>query len=187
MILRVISGAFMIALLVAGWLLLNSEQNSLALRPAGAPTTLDPGYSARNADLVETGPDGRPMYTLHAAEIEQQPASRVAVLDDVTMQFRDETGHVWNGRANRGFVQDGASQIDLQGAVSLWGLLPSTQQPIDLASDRLTVDTRTEIVTTSDPVVLEWNGQRLYARGLVARLREERMTLESDVHGTYQP
>jgi LPS export ABC transporter protein LptC len=186
MILRVLAGAAVIALLVAGWLLLNSEEGGPAVPLTAAPAA-NPGYSARDAVLVETGQDGRPMYTLHAAEIRQQAASDVTVLDDVTMQFRDATGHIWNGSANQGFVVDGASQIDLSGAVRLWGLLPSTQQPIQLSSDRLAVDTRTEIVTTRDPVVLDWNGQILHGRGLIAHLREERLKLESDVHGVHQP
>ena len=187
MILRVLAGAALIALLIAGWLLLNSEEGGPALPLTAARTTTNPGYSARDAVLVETGEDGRPIYTLHAAEIEQQAASEVTVLDQVTMQFRDEAGHVWNGRADRGFLVDGAAQVDLSGAVRLWGLLPSTQQPIQLSSDRLAVNTRTEIVTTKDPVVLDWNGQILHARGLVAHLREQRVKLESDVHGVYQP
>ncbi len=187
MILRVLAGAVLIALLVAGWLLLNNEEMGPAAPLAGARPPPNPGYSAHNASLIETGPDGRPMYTIHAAEIEQQPDSQVTELDDVTMQFRDEGGHVWNGRADRGFVLDNASQIDLSGAVRLWGVLPSTQQPIQVSSDRFAVDTRTEIVTTKDPVVLEWSGQVLHAHGLIAHLREQRVRLESDVHGTYNP
>ncbi len=187
MIARALASAVMIGLLIGGWLLLDSEQNAAAVSTSAARTIPNPGYSARDAVLVETGADGRPMYTVHAAQVEQQAASAVTQLDEVTMQFRDAAGHVWNGRADRGFVTEGASQIDLAGGVRLWGLLPSTQQPIELSSDHLAVDTRTEIVTTKDPVVLGWNGQLLHGRGLVAHLHEQRLTLESDVHGIYQP
>lgn len=187
MILRVLASAAVIALLIAGWLALSSEQDGPTVAPPSVRAAGNPGYTASNADLVETGPDGRPMYTLHAAEIRQPPAAQFAVLDDVTMQFRDQTGQLWNGRANRGLVWNGASQIDLSGAVRLWGSLASTQQSVQISSERLAVDTRTEIVNTNDPVVLEWGRQRLQARGLVAHLREQHVKLESDVHGTYQP
>ncbi len=187
MILRVISGAAFIALLVAGWLLLNGVENAPAAPQAGARPVPNPGYSAREAEVIQTGPDGQPMYTLHAAKIDEQPASQITVLQNVTIEFRDPNGHVWNGRADEGTVVDGATQIDLSGAVKLWGLLPSSEQPISLSSDRLAVDTRTEIVTTRDPVLLEWSGQRLEGRGLVAHLREQRVKVEADVRGTYQP
>ncbi len=187
MILRVLAAAAVIALLIAGWLALTSEQNGPAAPPRSSRADANPGYTASNADLIETGPDGRPMYTLHAAEIRQPPAAQFAVLDNVTVQFHDQTGQLWNGRADRGLVWSGASQVDLSGAVRLWGVLTSTQQSVQISSERLDVDTRTEIVTTKDPVALEWGRQRLSAHGLVAHLREQRVELESDVHGTYQP
>jgi LPS export ABC transporter protein LptC len=186
MILRVLAGAAVIALLIVGWLTVNDAQNAPVPVPVlrKAP---NPGYAAQDAVLIETGPDGRPMYTLHASEIRQQPASDLVTLEDVTLQFRDRTGTVWNGRANQGIVSNAASDVALSGAVTLSGRLPSDQQPVAITSDALAVDTRGEVVTTKDPVVLEWNGQRLSARGLVAHLRDERVKLESDVHGQYHP
>lgn len=188
MILKVLAGAAVIALLFAGWLTFNSEQNNA---PAQATARLaagaSSGYSARDAELIETGADGRPMYTLHASTIRQQPGTQTAVLDDVAFQFRDAAGEVWNGHADQGYVQGAASTVDLTGAVSFWGTLPQSAAPVRISSDRLDVDTRTEVVTTPDPVVLEWNGQSLDARGLVAHLKEQWVKLQSDVHGTYHP
>jgi lipopolysaccharide export system protein LptC len=185
-ILRVLMGAIVIGLLLAGWLVLNKEQNGPAVPRAG-PAQPSPGYSARNAVLIETGPNGHPMYTLHAARIRQEPDSEITLLDQVELQFRDRQGNLWNGRADEGRVVNGASEVELTGNVVISGLAPGTQQPIEISSDRFDVDTRTEIVTTDDPVVLDWNGQILHARGLVAQLKEERVTLESDVHGRYVP
>jgi lipopolysaccharide export system protein LptC len=186
MIFRMLAGVVVVALLVAGWLMANDEQNGPAATVA-TPKAPDPGYSAQDAMLVETGRDGLPIYTLHASTIQQQPASAVTVLDNVSLQFRDPAGRVWNARANQGFVSNGTSDVELSGAVSLTGLMPSDQQPVSITTDALAVDTRTEIVTTTDPVAIEWNGQTLSARGLVAHLKEQRVKLEADVHGLYQP
>lgn len=186
MILRVLAGAAVIALLIVGWLTVNDAQNASSPVPAVRKVS-NPGYAARDAVLIETGPDGHPMYTLHASEIRQQPASDLVTLENVTFQFRDPTGGVWNGRANQGVVSNGTANVDLSGAVTLSGVLPSDRLPVAISSDTLAVDTRGEVVTTKDPVVLEWNGQRLSARGLVAHLKDERVTLESDVHGVYRP
>jgi lipopolysaccharide export system protein LptC len=177
-------GAVVVGILLAGWLLLNSEQNGPAA-PAPGATTANPGYSARDAVLIETAADGQPMYTLHAARIRQEPASEITTLDQVQMQFRDRAGNVWNGRADEGRVVDQASQVELTGNVILSGLAPGTREPIEITSDRFDVDTHAEVVTTDDPVVLDWNGQLVNARGLIARLKEQRVTLKSDVHGRY--
>ncbi len=179
-------GAIVIGLLLAGWVVLNREQNGPAAPPAG-PAASSPGYSARNAVLVETASDGHPMYTLHAERIHQEPDSAITTLEQVQMQFRDHQGNLWNGRADQGRVVDQASEVELTGHVVISGLAPGTQQPIKISSHQFDVDTHTEVVTTDEPVVLDWNGQLLLARGLIARLKEERVTLESDVHGRYVP
>lgn len=186
MILRVLGGAAVIALLVIGWLSVNDER----IGPAPAAVRakrLNPGYAAQNAVLIETGPDGRPMYTLHASEIREQPTSQAVRLLDVTLEFRDPHGGVWNGRANEGLVSSGAAHVALSGAVTLTGALPESTAPLSISTDRLAVDTRSDVVTTTDPVVLEWNGEQVSARGLVAQLKDQRVTLESDVHGHYHP
>jgi lipopolysaccharide export system protein LptC len=186
MITRVLTSAVIMGLLIAGLFVLYNEQSGPAAPPPAARPT-SPGYAAQDAVLVETAPDGDPMYTLHAARIRQEPASQITTLDQVQMQFRDEAGNVWNGRADEGQVLNGASQVELIGHVTIAGLLPGTNQPVQVASDRLNVDTRTEVVTTDDPVVLDWNGQLVHARGLVARLKEQWVRLESNVHGHYVP
>jgi len=185
MILRVLAGAAIIALLIVGWLTINDAQNAPPSMPV-ARRVPNPGYAAQDAELIETGPNGRPMYALHASEIRQQPASDFVTLEKVTLQFRDPRGGVWNGRADQGVVSNGASKVDLTGAVTLSGRLPD-EAPVSISSNALAVDTRTEIVTTKDPVVFELNGQQLTARGMVADLKDERVELESDVHGLYRP
>ncbi|MGH8260720.1 MAG: LPS export ABC transporter periplasmic protein LptC [Steroidobacteraceae bacterium] len=186
-LLRALAVVAVIALLAVGWLALNSEQNAPPA-PAAAPISVQtPGYSAQDAVLIETGDDGKPMYTLRAADIRQQPASQIAVLDQVQMRFRDAAGGVWTGRADQGRVIDGASRVDLSGMVTITGPLPGSSEPARISSDRLSIDTRDEVVTTHDPVKLAWGEQHLSARGLIAHLRKQRIRLEADVHGSFSP
>ena len=186
MILRVLMGAIVVGVLLAGWLLLNSQQSGPAVAASG-PRAENPGYSARDAVLIETASDGHPMYTLRAARIRQEPASEITTLDRVQLQFRDQTGSIWNGRAEHGRVVERASQVELTGNVIISGFAPGTQEPVAVSSDRFDVDTHAQIVTTDDPVVLDWNGQLVHAVGLIAHLKQQRVTLKSDVHGRYVP
>ncbi|HTT01642.1 MAG TPA: LPS export ABC transporter periplasmic protein LptC, partial [Steroidobacteraceae bacterium] len=179
--------AAVLALLVAAWLMLRTEQGATATPSPGAAALANPGYSARGAVLVQTGADGKPMYTLSAARIQQEPASQVSDLEDVHLTFRDETGHLWNGRADHGRVVDDATQVDLSGNVQLSGVLASSTAPATISSERLHLDTRAEIVSTRDPVVLAWSGQSVAGRGMVVQLRSEQLRIESDVHGRYVP
>lgn len=187
MILRAFAAAAVIALLAIAWLALNGESRGPTVPATATVSAQSPGYSARNAVLMETGADGMPMYTLHAAEIREQPASRDALLERVAMQFRDPDGQVWNGRSDQARVIDQAAKIQLAGHVALSGLLPGNPEPIRISTDRLSVDTHAETVETADEVTIDWGGGQIQARGIVAHLREQRIRLRSQVHGRYAP
>jgi len=186
MILRALAAAAVISLLAIAWLVLNRETSGPATPATATVSATSPGYSARDAVLIETGADGLPMYTLRAADIREQPA-RVALLKQVEMQYRDPAGQLWHVRANEARVVDRAVQVDLSGDVAVSGLFPGTAEPLRISTDRLSVDTRSGIIETVDSVRIESSGGQLTARGLVANLREQRIRLESQVHGRYAP
>jgi lipopolysaccharide export system protein LptC len=56
---------------------------------------------------------------------------------------------------------------------------------IQLLTERLDVDTLEQIVTTPAPVTVLWAGERLESRGLWANLKEQRLRLETNVHGLF--
>ena len=72
MIYRLAALAAVLALIVGMVLLTAPQPESVARASTGQPLH-DPGYSAQQARLVQTGADGRPVYTLDAAQIQQQP------------------------------------------------------------------------------------------------------------------
>ncbi|HTT02044.1 MAG TPA: LPS export ABC transporter periplasmic protein LptC [Steroidobacteraceae bacterium] len=188
MIPRVLTAAAAIAAFVLGWmLLLDREPSGMGTSTQRPPPQPDPGYSARDAVLIETNASGQPMYTLHASVIHQQPESQEVLLDSVRMQFRDPQGGIWNGRADHARVVDDAARIALMGAVSITGMLPGSPLPAQISTEQLNVDTHGEILSTSAPVMLSWGEQRVNALGLIAQLKDEHLRLESDVHGHYEP
>src|SRR5690606_7820348 len=68
-----IATALAIVVLVIGSILLSRQQRDSTLPVRAAQMPEDPGYAARDAELIETGPDGRPTYVLHAELIRQRP------------------------------------------------------------------------------------------------------------------
>jgi LPS export ABC transporter protein LptC len=146
-----------------------------------------PGYSARDAQVVETGPDGRPRYRLTAELIEQQPRDGSIRLESIAMRYRTEDGADWRLTAERGLMPQSARRIELEGDVRVTGVPTGSRSPATISTERLQLDTQTEQVTTREPVALEWSGVRLTARGMVADLKAERLSLESDVDGRFTP
>lgn len=185
MIFRILA-ALVLVVLVASSLLSGGSQ-----RQSFAPTTVDrssaePGYSARKATLVETGPDGRPIYTMNAEVIRQRPGDGVD-FEQVQMSFRDQADNLWTARADRGQLGQDTSKVNLAGNVHVDGLLPHSTASADLATEQLAVDTQADIVSTAEPVTLNWAGRELKSNGLVATLNERRVLLESNVHGSFLP
>ncbi len=186
MIYRLAALAALLALVVGLVLLTAPQPESVARASAGQPLH-DPGYSAMQARLVQTGADGHPLYTLDAVQIQQQPNRGLVELQQVRLGFRDASGNEWTARAAHGEVPQGGGVVQLDGDVHVAGILPGTDQPAEIVSEHLAFDTNAQVVTTQAPVTITMSGRELAARGLVASLKEHRVHLESAVHGAFLP
>ncbi len=185
MIFRVLAVLLFVAI-IAGSFLLGGEQRAATSTTTVEASSADLGYSARNAVLVETGDDGRPIYTLNANVIRQHPGDGVE-FEQVQMSFRDAEGQTWKGRADHGELTTDTGKVDLAGNVHVNGLLPGSAQAADLATENLSVDTHANIISTSEPVSVTSTGRLLRSKGLVATLNEHHLVLESNVRGTFTP
>jgi LPS export ABC transporter protein LptC len=90
-------------------------------------------------------------------------------------------------RARSGRMPEDASTVALRGAVVLDGTLGKANEALQLRTEALDVDTRTEKVSTKLPVIIAMSGRELAARGLRADLKDRRVQLESNVHGRFTP
>lgn len=174
-----------VVVVIAGSLLLarqNGTQGSATVRESSA----DEGYSARNAQLIQTGPSGLPLYTLNAATIRQLPDADLVQLSQVSMSFQNG-GEQWTATSDQGQLVSASNQIELSGHVQVSGILPGSSAPIHISTDALSFNSRARIVSTADPVTVDWAGRRLDARGMVADLKAHRLQLESSVHAVLTP
>lgn len=182
MIYRIFAVLTIVAVIVAS-LLLARQQGAVPASATVRRHTWDGGYSARSAKLVETGTDGLPLYTLNAATIRQLPNEGQVQLTQVQMSFRDPDGNPWTATAEQGELEQDAGRVRLSGNVHISGIL--AEKPAQIASAALSVDIHSNIVSTKDPVQMLWSGQQLSSTGLTANLKDDRVHLESAVHGTF--
>jgi len=184
----VIYRAFVVLVFIAvivGSIILGGQQ-----REATSTTTVDEvagnlGYAARRARIIETGPDGRALYTLDADLIDEPPDSANIHLQQVRMGFRDATGHEWTGRADAGMATQDTGQIELSGNVRVSGMLPGSPDEANISTESLSVDTHAQVVTTNEPVTLTMSGGTVKAKGLSVNVNTGVVQLKSSVHGTY--
>jgi len=183
---RLMAMLALLALIVGVVLLSGPHPESGAPAASGAPLH-DPGYSARQAHLIQTGSDGRPVYTLDAMQIQQLPDAHTVELQQVQLGFRDASGNEWRARAAHGELAQGSGIVQLAGDVHVAGILPGSSDTAEISTEHLALDTGAQLITTRDAVTLLMSGRQLSAQGMVASLKERHVQLESAVHGSFQP
>jgi LPS export ABC transporter protein LptC len=174
-----------IVAVIAALLILSGQQSATPTATAVQESGWEEGYSAVQAKLVETGADGLPLYTLSAATIRQLPDEGQVQLTQVQMSFRDAEGNPWIATADHGELQQPADQVQLSGNVHVSGTIDGASGDAQIFTAALSVDVRTDMVSTTDPVRMLWSGRQLDSTGLIANLKDHRVELESAVHGSF--
>jgi len=173
--------------LVVGVVLLSGPRPESGTPAARGVPLHDPGYSARSARLIQTGPDGQPLYTLDAAQIQQLPDAGTVQLLQVQLGFRDASGSEWTARAARGELAPRSGVLQLAGDVHVAGTVPDSADTAEISTEHLAFDTNAQLIATRDPVTLLMSGHQLSAQGMSASLKERHVQLESAVHGSFLP
>lgn len=186
MIRRWSAGLLVIAALIVVFIF-SRERGSVLVQDEAPARAIDPGYSARDARIVETGDDGRPRYRLHAELITQPPGDPRVLLTRPRLAYTDAGGGTWNATAQSGVVAEAREHIELTGEVELDGRFGGTGDRAVMRTERLEFDTERELATTAEPMTIDWSGHSLSAKGVRADLRAETLRLESRVHGRFIP
>lgn len=167
-----------------------------------AVTMPDPGYAARDAEVIETGFDGRERYRLKAQVIRQQLDASVIELENLGMDYHpgaqsaipgeapvsaSVAQEVWHLNADHGRVRSNGDDVQLRGNVVVTGTTAGSPEPLTLRTNSLRVNTPTEFIETQDPVTIQWSGHEITSVGMKADLKAGILSLESDVHGEFSP
>lgn len=184
MIGRLVSLLAVLALVAGIYFFSSGPGTTDAPKAAGQPSE-EPGYAARNAEVVETGDDGRPMYTLIADRVRQHPNDNRVALDRPRMTFVASDGNTWHVKSRAGQIRDDGANVILFGDVHVNGQVPGTEATAVIDTSILAFDTKKEVVTTHAPVSVDWNGGKLSGTGLIAKLTDHQVKLESRIHGSF--
>jgi lipopolysaccharide export system protein LptC len=169
--------------LIAGMYFLSRGPGASSTRPTTDESAEAPGYAARNAEVVETGDDGRRLFTLTAEQVRQHPNDNRIQLDAPRMTYVASDGLPWHVRARSGQIREDGENIELFGEVHLNGEIPGAEAPTVIDTSVLSFNTKTEIVSTKAPLTLDWNGRKLAAVGMTVNLNDHRVQLESRING----
>jgi LPS export ABC transporter protein LptC len=186
MIRRPLLLAAMLAITAILWLLNRapeSEENTATANTLSAP---QPGFAATDAVLIQTGDDGKPLYTLHATHINQPQTGEPIEVTDPDFTDQVDADNRWSVQALRGQLPPAADHVELYGNVNARGDRAGIA-PLLLHTEQLGFDMPTQVINTSDPVTAEWGNAHLNSLGLQANLRTHDIILQANVHGHIAP
>ncbi len=185
MMFRVFTVLAVIALAISTWILSTPER--LRRSAPGAPRGPRPGYYLNDAVLTDYGPDGKPSVQIQAARIDQVGRGDQVALHDIHVTYAAPGGESWVLSGDRAQIEAGGKAVDVRGDVQLRGVDPNRPGTAVIRSDRMRYDVADAIASTPDDVRIDFGGESLNARGLVADLRRRTVRLESNVNGHFLP
>lgn len=175
-------------LLLAGTVGLMIWRGQEGADPASAESAPrgDPGYVATQAEIIQTGIDGQPLYRLQAQRVEQPAAGAEIHVTEPRLSYQEGDGAVWTLRADSGVLPADTARADLAGSVYAVATRPDAA-PLEIRTTTLGIDMDTRKVHTGDAVTITWGRDRVSAVGLSADLKADTLRLESKVHGEIAP
>lgn len=178
--------AIAIALLAATILTLVLLQRR---QPPKAPRSATPpaGYYLNDAVIEGMGQDGRRLYTLSAERIVQEPSSQGVGLEVVDLEYASKDTQPWRLTAERGAIPEVGDRIELYGNVTIEETLFAGPAATVVTMPELEVDLRAHLATTDKSVRIERGRYVITATGLRADLKDQKLQLQSDVHGRFLP
>ena len=144
------------------------------------------GYYMRDAELLVTGEDGRTRYRVRTNNAVQDRDAGTIDLDQVHVEYDPLSSVPWDLRANTGHIPAGGNIIELEGDV-VAETRDDENVPITIRTDFLELDTETYIAKTEHKVAIDYATNRVFAIGMRAYFKEDRLQLLADVNGKFNP
>jgi lipopolysaccharide export system protein LptC len=181
--LRSVTGLALLAVIAAAsWLW--SQYQATPTAPQRDPVSVPPGYYLSGAVLTGTDVEGRIQYRMRAGRAEERPASNTLEFSDVEIEYAPAQEIPWIVRATIATGPANLTQLELSGKVSLESSRPG-RDPLLIETTQLQFEPEQLIARSDRPVQISIGTRRIDAVGLSVYLKEDRLQLESQVHGQF--
>lgn len=155
-----------------------------------APTASEPeisaplGYYLKGAVLLGTNDEGHVFYRILAGQVSEGEQASLE-LDRVRVEFRDSENVSWEVTAARAAAAQDRSLLELSGGVRLSSAADTGPETV-IETEHLSLEPDSYLASTSGEVAVSVGRHRLAATGMKAYLRDDRLELESKVHGQFR-
>lgn len=163
------------------------------LGPAPAGTALEgpprSGYVLHEARISTYDKTGQPSLHLQSPRIERREADASLYLDTPVFQLPADRPEIpdWQGQAERGWVNQGATLATLGGAVVVQRAAYDDTPQTEIHTADVKLWPQDKKLATAAPAQLTEGATRIRGVGMRADLNQQHLELLDDVHATFPP
>jgi LPS export ABC transporter protein LptC len=170
---------------VASWLWSRPTLLEQPHRPEGGDTEL--GYYLRGVRMLGTDENGRAVYRILADRLEERPNEERLWLERVQIEYHRTGELAWVITAGSGNATRDRSELELKDGVEIRSQPTDGSAPVHVTTPALRFLPATSSAESDERVVIDVGRWHLEGVRLRAHLKDDRMELESDVHGKFAP
>ena len=164
-----------------------SRAGTAESQPGAVREALPLGYYLIDAEILGSDETGHLLYEIWAGRAEERPDEERLLLSDVRIEYRPVENVPWLLTADSGEAPADQSYIDLSGAVELANAPSDQGERTLIKTQKLRFEPEAFVASTDSAVSLFLGAGRLDAVGIKVYLRDDRLELESTVHGEFNP
>lgn len=150
------------------------------------PPTLQSGFYLRSARILGTGADGRPLFEVEA-EYAEQRADDIVEFQNVRVVYTPESGVPWHLAADSATITENQERLTLVGHVVATAREGLDGRETEIRTPYLELEPKLYRAETNDRVQVRIGSRSLTATGMLASLRDNRVSLKSNVSGKFVP
>lgn len=177
----------LLALITLGILVVGLQDLSLPTPHTHLPEQYgEPDYYVEKARLTRFNAQGKRLQTLDSSQVTHYPEKDLALFKSPLMHHYSEQGRVWQVIAERAESQ-AKNNIYLEEKVVITPLNPDSTYLPEFYTDRLWIDTQTNIAHTEDPVSFISPDGKTNGKGFHLYLDTGLAEILQDVQSSYLP
>ena len=148
--------------------------------------TIQDGFYLRSARILGTDVDGRLLYEIEAEYAEQRSDDRIE-FQNVQVQYSPESGVPWTLAADTATITHDHQLLMLEGHVIAATTEGLAGEETEIRTPYLELEPERYRAETNDRVQVRIGSRSLTATGMLASLKDNQVTLKSNVSGKFVP
>ena len=148
------------------------------------PTRIE--YIVKDAKLFGTNTEGEFLYKIVAKKAQANNTDRQIYLDQVFLDYNGDQNIDWRITSDKGQLLSNSNVLALSWNVSVKSL-SNENNLTTISTDYLEINPNTYTIATNRDVLIEFDNNKIEAKGLTAQLKDNRLKFNSNINASINP